>query len=57
MLLMIKCDLFVEPIKPNCCSVSFGVLIDYTTRRANEKSGIQVIGVNFNEILIKGKEI
>ena len=36
MLLMIKRDLFVAPIKPNYCSVSFGVLIDYTTRRANE---------------------
>ena len=33
---MIKRDLFVAPIKPNYCSVSCGVLIDYTTRRANE---------------------
>ena len=35
-LLMIKRDLFVAPIKPNCCSVIFSVLSNYKTRRANE---------------------
>ena len=40
------------------------VFTDYTTRGANgihpsgvTRTGIRVIGVNFREILIKGKEI
>ena len=60
---MIKRDLFIEPMKSNCCSVSFSVFIDYTTRRADGMTSDQgpefelSPWVNFSEFLAKGKEI
>ena len=49
-------------LKSNCCSVSFGVSTDYTTRGANGmaskwsyKNRIRVIRVNFYENFDQGK--
>ena len=57
MLFMIKRDLFVAPIKIKySCRVSFSGFTDYTTSGVT-RTRIRVIGVNFSEILIKGKEI
>ena len=55
MLFMIKRDLLVAPIKIKYKN-SFSGFTDYTTSGVT-RTRIRVIGVNFSDILIKGKKI